>query len=162
MLRKELELDYYRTWLQQDDWQREFSFLPQKIRVWLEEQNSLTAKLKLYFPELQVHLISEGWIKAEKINADGWLREVILKHRARKLVFAQTFIPEKTANSVAKPLLSIGAKPIGEWLFKQKLRREDLKWKQDPISGNYARKSRLKILGQPLEVSEMFFNLEDY
>lgn len=168
MLKSELELNYYHQWLQQNEWNNDFSAVPEYIREWLEDMGSLTAKLKESYPSLNVELLKQEWINATEIvgtsialddHSDylSWLREVILKNNEQPLIFAQTFIPQQTVKFIAKPLLTIGERPIGEWLFTQPLVRKNLEWKQEPLNGYYARRSILELSGYPLEIREMFY-----
>ena len=67
----------------------------------------------------------------------------------------ETRIPSATLARV-RPLQTLGAEPIGPWLYQQNPQRLSLHWRHDPASGLYARHSTLLVHGEPLHIAELF------
>ena len=136
--------------LQHPDW-RDACILPSPaVRDWLLHEGSLTRKLQQHCARLDVAIAHEGWT-----DDDHWLREVWLSGDGIPWIYAQTRIPHATLARV-RPLQTLGAEPIGPWLYQQNPQRLSLHWRYDPASGLYARHSTLLVHGEPLHIAELF------
>jgi chorismate--pyruvate lyase len=93
-------------------------------RDWLLNTTSLTARLKALPGEFSLQLRLERAISLPPILAQRWqcangvVREVVLKTADVPCVYAQSFMPLSTIKALA-PLASLGAKPLGEFIFQQ-------------------------------------------
>lgn len=102
-----------------------------------------------------------------------FVREVYLQCDGRPMVFARTVIPRGTLTGKRKPLLMLGTRPLGAYLFAQPgVERTPIQWacldqrhdiyrhavqalKHD-IGPLWGRRSVFYLEGQPLLVSEYF------
>ncbi|SMN11201.1 Chorismate--pyruvate lyase [uncultured Candidatus Thioglobus sp.] len=95
--------------------------LPNVVKSWLTDGQSLTYKLKQMFDDFSVNLLSqvqslpyENESKLIAISGECVIREVELLGNQQAVVFARSIIP---ITNDTKDLLSIGSKPLGEVLF---------------------------------------------
>jgi chorismate--pyruvate lyase len=135
------------------------SNIPKPVLSWLDDEQSLTAKLKQQFDDFSVNVLSQ--IQAtpysnenEVLNFEGQsvIREVELLGNNQAVVFARSVIP---ITKDTKDLLSIGSKPLGEVLFNDSsISRGSL---QITHTGNtWGRRSTFTIGTTKLLVSEFF------
>lgn len=98
----------------------EVNNIPDPLQNWLDDDQSLTAKLKAKYDDFCVNLISQTQKKPHANETallgdqQAMIREVELLGNQQALVFARSVIPI-TADT--ESLLRIGAKPLGEILF---------------------------------------------
>ena len=118
--------------------------IPLTVQSWLFEKGSLTARLKQVCQQFDVKVQSEKWIEKTFENETAllpvesyWCREVVLY-------------------GDGKPWVTLGDKPIGEWLFSLSAQRIGIQWAKDPESGLYARRSLFLVQEMPLLISELF------
>ncbi|WP_410678054.1 chorismate--pyruvate lyase family protein [Avibacterium paragallinarum] len=163
-----MDFEHYRKLLASPDWQHSGHSAAPHIQQWLEHQGSLTRKLQQICQTLSVEVIEQGW--QEKLpskstalcdlsnnpTAKIWRREVVLKGDGQAWIFAQTELPQHTVENAAQYVLQLGNEPIGLWLFKQPMQRTALSWRQDSITGLYARNSSFELKGYPLQIKELF------
>jgi chorismate lyase len=97
------------------------SNVPKSVLGWLDDEQSLTAKLKQQFDDFSVNVLSQiqgapHSNENEVLNFEGQsvIREVELLGNNQAVVFARSVIP---ITKDTKDLLSIGSKPLGEVLF---------------------------------------------
>ncbi|MGV6988570.1 chorismate--pyruvate lyase family protein [Testudinibacter sp. P80/BLE/0925] len=155
----------YRTWLQSAVWQQGATALSATEQEWLLCAESLTAKLKRHCKLFQVELLHQGWQNELFSNESAvlaknqryWLREVFLYGDQQPWLFARTVIPEQLCIQFP-PLLALGDKPLGEFLFEQKFVRGELEWSK--MDGLAARRSVFSMQDSWLLVSELF--LDDF
>ena len=124
---------------------------PLAVRDWLLHRGSLTARLRQH-GDIRVHIEHEGWSDDQP---PVWQRDVWLAARNNRWIYAETRIPSATLARV-RPLQTLGAAPIGPWLYQQNPQRLSLHWRYDPASGLYARHSTLLVHGEPLHIAELF------
>ena len=132
------------------DWHSESVLPPPAVRDWLLHRGSLTAKLRQH-GELSVHIEHEGW---RDDTPPVWQRDVWLAIHHDRWIYAETRIAQTA--SALRALQTLGAAPIGPWLYQQNPQRLSLHWRRDPASGLYARKSTLRVHGEPLHIAELF------
>lgn len=140
-----------RTILHATDWHSENLPPPPAQRDWLLHRGSLTARLRQH-GDIRVHIEHEGWSDDQP---PVWQRDVWLADRNNCWIYAETRIPSATLARV-RPLQTLGAEPIGPWLYQQNPQRLSLHWRYDPASGLYARHSTLLVHGEPLHIAELF------
>ncbi|AHG80830.1 4-hydroxybenzoate synthetase (Chorismate lyase) [Bibersteinia trehalosi USDA-ARS-USMARC-188] len=151
------DLRLYRSLLSCPAWQQHKNNLPVEVAKWLLHTSSLTEKLQGICHCFQVEVLQEGW---QHIAQRGlcWVREVVLKCGTTEWIFAQTILPQATIDNVAQPVLTLGEKAIGLWLFPQNPKRISLEWQRK--NSLYARRSELLLKGYPIEIKELF--LKDF
>lgn len=154
----ERDFSRYRQQLATPNWQSEQGALAPEIAEWLLHQGSLTEKLQQICHCFQVEIIREQWQAVEKNgnSARVWLREVMLKCGENDWIFAQTLLPESTIEQVGQPVLELGERAIGLWLFPQNPVRISLGWQM--VAGQYARRAIYHLQGYPIEIKELFLN----
>ena len=143
------------TWIDLSD----ASNVPEAVLVWLDDDQSLTAKLKQKFNDFTVNVLSQTQINPHAnendiLNFSGQsvIREVELLGNQQVMVFARSVIPV-TDDTV--DLLAIGSKPLGEILFNNAdVHRDQL---QITHTGSiWGRRSVFTIGTTKLLVSEFF------
>ncbi len=98
--------------------------LPNSVKHWVLDSDSLTAKLRAVYPAFNVELITNEPENASEEVADilGTLevyrREVYLCSNKTRLVYAVSFIPK-----ACHELLELGNTPLGEVLFNSATRK---------------------------------------
>jgi len=154
-----------------------------KIQAWLTTPTSLTAKLKVLCPSLEVVILSEALEipllnESQKlgINRDeeAWVRCVLLRCKEHNWVYARTVIPNLTTSNPWHHLQSLGNKPLGEVLFElPSIQRSPFEFSKDPLSywphllnnltdegatkkPGFARRSIFKQENAPLLLTEVF------
>ena len=135
------------------------SNVPEAVLVWLDDDQSLTAKLKEKFNDFAVNVLSQIQKKPHTNETDvlnfcgqSVVREVELLGDQQVMVFARSVIPV-TDDTV--DLLAIGSKPLGEILFNNTdVHRGEL---QITHTGSiWGRRSVFTIGATKLLVSEFF------
>ncbi len=100
-----------------------------KIQSWLSTKESLTVRLRLLCPDLQVIILSEKLElplanESQSLNLSSnekaWVRCVVLKGHNANWVYARTVIPNFTDENPWSHLQKLGNKPLGEVLFDDK------------------------------------------
>ena len=109
------------------------------ILVWLNDQGSLTRRLKQRCPQrFAVDVLGMQWTRPDLGEArllgipqtqKILLREVHLRCADELCVYARSVIPLKTLNGPHRRLRRLGDKPLGEYLFASpKLERSRIEW----------------------------------
>ena len=95
--------------------------VPNAVMYWLDDDQSLTAKLKRKFDDFAVNVLLQTQLEPHQnevaildFTGDSIIREVELLGNTQVMVFARSVIP---ITNDTKDLLSIGSKPLGEVLF---------------------------------------------
>ena len=95
--------------------------VPNAVMYWLDDNQSLTAKLKRKFDDFAVNVLLQTQLEPHQnevaildFTGDSIIREVELLGNTQVMVFARSVIP---ITNDTKDLLSIGSKPLGEVLF---------------------------------------------
>ena len=95
--------------------------VPDNIMHWLDDDQSLTAKLKRKFDDFAVDVLLQTQLEPHEnettllgFKGDSIIREVALLGDDQIMVFARSVIP---ITNDTKDLLMIGSKPLGEVLF---------------------------------------------
>ena len=153
--------------------------LPPWLRELMLDQCSLTQKLKqLHNEEFFVRLISQQWqelAEAERVflscnDRHANIREVLLFGSGQPVVFARCALPESSLVGDNVDLLSLGERPLGEYIFKQPgLRRHPMEYTRFPAEWFnryldinavnetlWARRSLFYLREKPISVCEVF------
>lgn len=129
------------------------------VMHWLDDDQSLTAKLKNKFDDFSVNVVSQTQLEPHKNESDvlgftgsSVIREVELLGNAQVMVLARSVIP---ITNDTKDLLMIGSKPLGEVLFN------DSSITRGPLQithtgSTWGRRSTFTIGSTKLLVSEFF------
>jgi len=153
-----------------------------KIQDWLSTKDSLTAKLRLVCPDLEVVVLSEkletplaNEIQSLNLapNEKVWVRCVVLKGKGANWVYARTVIPNFDDKNPWSNLQKLGNKPLGEVLFQDKsIKRTPFTFATQSLltwpylinhvgsdqanKTGYARRSKFTQKGAPLLLTEVF------
>jgi chorismate-pyruvate lyase len=101
-------------------WHRVDNKIPNFIKTWLIDNDSLTRKLKKLHPDFLVKVLNEEDITIDyNILGESKVikREVNLCAGDKKLIYAVSFIPKNCID-----LINIGNQPLGEILFQNAIR----------------------------------------
>lgn len=143
---------------------------PRFWRRWLLDNGSLTRRLMALKPgHFQVQLLREyrGYATPVEYQQLGlryrqpvWVREVALCIDHQRLVYGRTIIPLSTLTGKHRRLLSLGNRPLGQYLFQQPgmERRSVTIARVHPsrLPVNWQRRSVFTLDGKPLLVTESF------
>lgn len=133
--------------------------VPKFVQIWLNDDQSLTAKLKDKFDDFTVKVLCQtqtiphvNELEMLDGNIKAIIREVNLLGNCQVVVFARSVIP---VTNDTKDLLSIGSKPLGEVLFNDpNIKRGKM---QITHTGNiWGRRSTFTIGQTKVLVSEFF------
>lgn len=100
---------------------------PKQLHHWLLDTGSLTAKIRLGCPDMEVNILSETYEKplaseAQQLNIPlsqkAWIRCVFLTCDKQPIVYARTVIPYWQAGNPWYALKHLGNRPLGEILFQ--------------------------------------------
>lgn len=152
------------------------------LKSWLLEKGSITARCKRVCQSFQVKIVRQAWQKPTfsevqalgiKLQTLTLVREIILLCDKQPWIFGRSIIPITTLRNSGRVLLScLDNRPLGEFLFKNKLTRQEVQMTRleqnhveyefvakaididkDPL---WARRSIFLFHKQPLLVSETF------
>ncbi|MFP1763101.1 chorismate lyase [Lonsdalea quercina] len=142
----------------------EFADVPAVVSEWLAYRDSMTVRLETHCRRLDVEVTHEGFIPLSAlgealpllpVSERFWLREVMLYGDGRPWLFGRTVIPERTLQKSNQALTQIGREPLGRYLFQQGAPERD--FINPGRSGDlWARRSRLRLAGHPLLLTEVF------
>ncbi|CAO98151.1 chorismate lyase [Erwinia tasmaniensis] len=131
---------------------------------WLLEADSMTRRFEAHCQKVTVNLLREAFISPEEIAAEAallppekqyWLREIELCADGIPWLVARTLVPESTLVGPEQKLRQLGSVPLGRYLFaSSSLTRDFIDVGQS--AGLWARRSRLRLAGKPLLLTELF------
>lgn len=149
--------------------------MPSRVRDWLAEAASLTARLAAAVGPVRVEVLREGWGRAFPSERRHlhlahddclWVREVVLRHGEVALVAARTVAPRRTLEGRGGVFTRLGSRPLGELLFSHPaIVREECLWTElapmlwrlrDIGVPRWGRRVRYRIDGAPFLVCEFF------
>lgn len=162
----------YLTSLLEVEWQKpeEFAFPDESAKHWLEEQGSLSRRLKQHCQALTVELLQNQIITAQTLKYDEsqllseqdcLLREVVLCGDDSPWVIGRTLIPRTTLVDQQYDLAQQGDIPLGLTVFSaDNVERDSLQigWVNLPHGRFLARRSRLWMNHKPMLVAELFLS----
>lgn len=146
-------------------WFKQFPDVPPIIVDWLLESGSMTRRFKQYCDKITVSPQRECFITRDRLNAEEaeqlppsvryWLREIVLSGDAQPWLLGRTVIPQETLSGPDQALVNLGALPLGSYLFSSNnLTRDYIHLGQQ--AEHWARRSRLRLSGKPLLLTEIF------
>lgn len=156
--------------------------VPPRLKPWLDEQHSLTARLRAHCRgRFHVRVLSQRWARPTgderrelliPLPQRAFIREVLLLCDDVPWVFARSVIPLRSATGAQRRLLYLRDRSLGSVLFAEPgLRRGPLEvrplgtddpwlkpWGLQPAPGRrlWARRSQLAVGDRPLLVAEVF------
>ncbi|MEC5321211.1 chorismate lyase [Brenneria populi subsp. brevivirga] len=140
------------------------AIIPARVRDWLMETHSMTRRLEAHCVRLTVSIRSEGFVAPGEpddecahlpVSERYWLREVVLYGDGRPWLFGRTLIPRQTLAGAGIDLTNIGSVPLGRYLFQHDALTRDY-IHVGLCEGLWARRSRLRLSGHPLLLTELF------
>ncbi|HIG89108.1 chorismate lyase [Candidatus Thioglobus sp.] len=133
--------------------------VPDNVMIWLDDKDSLTAKLKQKFDDFAVNVLHQtqenphtNEIDVLGFQGQSVIREVELLGNEQVVVFARSIIP---ITSDTKNLLKIGSRPLGEVLFNDSTIQRG-KLQITHTGSTWGRRSVFRIGHTKLLVSEFF------
>ncbi len=162
----------YFTSLIEVEWKKpeQFEFPDELSKHWLEEQGSLSRRLKQHCQALTVELLQNHIITANILKPDErqllsaqdcLLREVVLRGDDSPWVIGRTLIPRTTLADQPYDLAEQGDIPLGLTVFSaDNVDRDSLQigWVNLPQGRLLARRSRLWMNHKPMLVAELFLS----
>ena len=131
---------------------------------WLMEEDSMTKRFERHCRHVTVEPLNEGFVTADEIAGElpflpqeprYWLREIILSGDGVPWLAGRTVVPESTLDGPESVLSQLGTRPLGRYLFSSSTLTRDF---IDPgiAAGQWGRRSRLRLSGKPLLLTELF------
>lgn len=115
-----------------------------KVRDWLAESGSLTARLQALAGPIRVQVLYQDWgrpflseifrLKLPR-GRRVWIREVVLEASGKQLLLARTVAPAATLAGPGVRFIRLGTRPLGELLFSRSdVKRVSMDWTcLDPV-----------------------------
>lgn len=146
-----------------------------RVRIWLAESGSLTARLQAAAGAIRVRVLYEGrgwpfeserqclqWAHGQPV----WIREVILYTGECPLLAARTVAPEVTLRGGGAGFAHLGSRPLGALLFNHPgVVRKTAEWValnrgrwrlHSAAVPRWGRRTLYEVNGKPLLVNEFF------
>lgn len=157
--------------------------LPRRLRPWLCDRGSLTARLKSHCGRFRVVPLATGLARPNRDEytlldiapgAVAYVREVLLLCNEVPVVFAHSVLPRKSLRGPWHGITRLGSRPLGEALFNDhRIRRRSMTFRTlrpghalvralsrhhriDAGAVLLARRSIFCLRGKPLLVTEVF------
>lgn len=131
---------------------------------WLMEEDSMTQRLECHCQKVTVTVVREGFVGAEGVGGDlallpggprYWRREILLCGDGVPWVAGRTIVPESTLVGPELMLKHLGNRPLGHYLFASSTLTRDF-IEPGQSEGLWGRRSRLRLSGKPLLLTELF------
>ncbi|MEZ2586550.1 chorismate lyase [Kluyvera intermedia] len=134
------------------------------LRDWLMLEDSMTKRFEQYGKPVSVTLLNEEFIHRDALTSEQhllpeepryWLREILLCVGDEPWLAGRTVVPESTLCGPELALQQLGKTPLGRYLFtSSQLTRDFIEiGRHDALWG---RRSRLRLSGKPLLLTELF------
>lgn len=138
--------------------------LDSQLLDWLLLEDSMTKRFEQQGKQVSVTLIQEGFVAPEAVTEERallpeesryWLREILLCADGEPWLAGRTVVPESTLSGPELALQNLGKTPLGRYLFtSSQLTRDFIEiGRHDDLWG---RRSRLRLGGKPLLLTELF------
>ncbi|RPH25608.1 chorismate lyase [Buttiauxella warmboldiae] len=131
---------------------------------WLLLEDSMTKRFEQHCSRVTARVVREGFVdsQAELPEADMlpasqryWLREVVLCGDDEPWLLGRTLVPESTLEGPELALQQLGTTPLGRYLFSSSsLTRDFIEIGRS--AELWGRRSRLRLSGKPLVLTELF------
>lgn len=146
-------------------WFEYSSDVPPEVVDWLLEMGSMTRRFEQHCTSVSVTPQREGFISRAELSEEEadqlslseryWLREVVLFGDDVPWLLGRTVIPIETLTGPDEALVDLGTLPLGRYLFSgNHLSRDYIHLGQQ--ANHWARRSRLRLSGKPLLLTEIF------
>jgi len=131
---------------------------------WLMEEDSMTRRFEQHCQQVTVEPVREGFIDASELGEEKsflpddkrfWLREVLLFGDGEPWLAGRTLVPESTLNGPEAMLQQLGTRPLGRYLFSSSTLTRDF-IEPGKVDALWGRRSRLRLSGKPLLLTELF------
>lgn len=136
---------------------------PEKLD-WLLLEDSMTKRFEQQDKKVTVTLIQEGFVTPDAVadelqllpkEARYWLREILLCADGEPWLAGRTVVPESTLTGPEMALQQMGKTPLGRYLFtSSELTRDFIEIGRE--GELWGRRSRLRLSGKPLMLTELF------
>lgn len=138
--------------------------LEPQLLEWLLLEDSMTKRFEQQGKKVTVTLIREGFFTPDEIaeerdhlpdEARYWLREILLCADGEPWLAGRTVVPESTLSGPELALQKLGNTPLGRYLFTSSTLTRDFIdiGRHEQLWG---RRSRLRLGGKPLMLTELF------
>lgn len=138
--------------------------LTEPLLDWLMEEDSMTQRFERHCEKVTVNIVREGFIGPEDAAQEVeflpqesryWLREILLCGDGVPWLAGRTIVPESTLIGPEQMLQQLGTRPLGRYLFSSSsLTRDFIEPGQH--TELWGRRSRLRLSGKPLLLTELF------
>lgn len=131
---------------------------------WLMEEDSMTQRFERHCQRVTVDVVREGFIGPEEAGDEVtllpqesryWLREILLCGDGEPWLAGRTIVPESTLIGPEQMLQQLGTRPLGRYLFASSTLTRDF-IEPGQREGLWGRRSRLRLSGKPLLLTELF------
>ncbi|WP_416261136.1 chorismate lyase [Gibbsiella quercinecans] len=138
--------------------------VPAGISDWLMELGSMTRRFERHCACVHVEPQRECFVTRAELGEEAqhlpasqryWLREIILLGDNEPWLIGRTVIPQETLTGEDQALVDLGTVPLGRYLFNSgALTRDYIHIGRH--GAQWARRSRLRLAGKPLLLTELF------
>ncbi|HEX4500465.1 MAG TPA: chorismate lyase [Scandinavium sp.] len=138
--------------------------LDAQLLDWLLLEDSMTKRFEQQGKRVTVTLVREDYVGQEEIAEElallpaesrYWLREILLCADGEPWLAGRTIVPESTLSGPELALQKLGKTPLGRYLFTSStLTRDFIEIGKD--AELWGRRSRLRLSGKPLLLTELF------
>ncbi|MGU3415926.1 chorismate lyase [Enterobacteriaceae bacterium C34A] len=138
--------------------------LDAELRDWLLLEDSMTKRFEQQGKCVTVTLLREDFVGQDEVAQElallpkesrYWLREILLCVDGEPWLAGRTVVPESTLNGPELQLQQLGTTPLGRYLFTSStLTRDFIEIGKD--AELWGRRSRLRLSGKPLLLTELF------
>ncbi|EJD4090918.1 chorismate lyase [Escherichia coli] len=143
---------------------KEIPALEPQLLDWLLLEDSMTKRFEQQGKTVSVTMIREGFVEQNEIPEElpllpkesrYWLREILLCADGEPWLAGRTVAPVSTLSGPELALQKLGKTPLGRYLFTSStLTRDFIEIGRD--AGLWGRRSRLRLSGKPLLLTELF------
>ena len=133
---------------------KEIPALEPQLLDWLLLEDSMTKRFEQQGKTVSVTMIREELPLLPK-ESRYWLREILLCADGEPWLAGRTVVPVSTLSGPELALQKLGKTPLGRYLFTSStLTRDFIEIGRD--AGLWGRRSRLRLSGKPLLLTELF------
>ncbi|MEM6051722.1 chorismate lyase [Erwinia sp. P7711] len=138
--------------------------LTRPLLDWLMEEDSMTQRFERHCEKVTVNIVREGFIGPEDAAQEVeflpqesryWLREILLCGDGVPWLAGRTIVPESTLIGPEQMLQQLGTRPLGRYLFSSSTLTRDF-IEPGQHKALWGRRSRLRLSGKPLLLTELF------
>lgn len=129
-----------------------------RLRCWLTDRGSLTARLQRHAGPIQVKVLFQGLRRVNRdeaflfpaLSSRVLVREVLLLHDNKPLVFAHTVLDPQALRGAWRRITGLGSRPLGAALFADpRITRFPLHQKKLPPGHPLQRHAAAQLKKQP-------------